>query len=169
MGHLLLSPYGRISSAEFYRGGFILILISVALSLINLLDPKIGQMLSIISYLLIYPWAVIWIKRLHNGDKSGWMFLAYVVLYIVVAMVGFGAALSMLGGDTFIQIITDQVDGKITQAEVQTQMEIWARDNMALILITSIGVSVLTMYIGDRTIPTDNNDNKYGRHGTTFD
>ncbi|PHS37793.1 MAG: hypothetical protein COA91_09545 [Robiginitomaculum sp.] len=162
MGNLFLSPYGRIGSAAFYRCGYILILISIALSLINLLSPQIGKMLGIISYALIYPWVVIWIKRLHNGGKSGWMFLVYLIIYFVVAMVGFGMALSMFGGDVFMQMLTDQVEGRITQAEMQTQLEIWARENMAPMLIASIGVSVLTMFIGDKTIPTDADDNQYG-------
>jgi len=162
MGNLLLSPYGRIGSAAFYRGGYILILISVAISLLNLFSPQIGGILSIISYALIYPWVVIWIKRLHNGGKSGWMFLVYMLLYFFVALVGFGMSMSMFGGAEFMQMVTDQVEGKITQAEMQAQAEIWARSYMAPILIASISVSVLTMYIGDKTIPVDDNDNQYG-------
>jgi len=162
MGNLLLSPYGRINSAAFYRGGFILILISVAISLLNLLSSQVGQILSIISYALIYPWVVIWIKRLHNGGKSGWMFLVYMLLYFFVAMVGFGIALSMFGGGEFMQMVTDQVEGKITQAEMQVQAEIWARTYTAPMLLASIGTSVLTMYIGDKTIPMDPGENQYG-------
>ncbi len=162
MGNLLLSPYGRIGSDTFYRCGFILILISVAISLVNLLSPQIGKMLGILSYALIYPWVVIWIKRLHNGGKSGWMFLVYMLLYFFVALFGFGIAMSVFGGSEFMQMVTDQTNGKITQAEMQIQAEIWARKFTAPMLIASIGVSVLTMYIGDKTIPTDRDENQYG-------
>ena len=162
MSNLFLSPYGRIDSTAFYRGGYILILISVALSLINLLSPQFGKILGIINYVLIFPWVVIWIKRLHNGGKSGWMFLVYLLLYFAVAVVGFGIAVSMFGGDEFMQMLTDQVEGRITQAEMQAQLEIWARENMAPMLIASIGSSVLTIFIGDKTIPTDTDDNQYG-------
>ncbi len=162
MGNLFLSPYGRIGSEAFYRGGYILILVSVALSLINLLSPQTGKLLGVINYALIYPWVVIWIKRLHNGGKSGWMFLVYLLLYFAVAVIGFGLAVSMFGGDAFMQMLTDQIEGRISQAEMQAQLEIWARANMAPILIASIASSVLTIFIADKTIPTDPGDNQYG-------
>ena len=82
MGQLFFSPQGRISSAEFMRGGFILVLIAIGLGLVMLVNPVVGKILAIADIVLMYAWAVLWIKRLHEGGKSGWMFFLYILLYI---------------------------------------------------------------------------------------
>ena len=36
---------------------------------------SLAALAGIVSFALIYPWIVIWIKRYHDGGKSGWMSL----------------------------------------------------------------------------------------------
>ena len=82
MGNLLFSPQGRISSADFMRGGYILVLAAIALGLLHLVNTAIALVLGFLNILLMYAWAVLWIKRLHEGGKSGWMFFClYRSLY----------------------------------------------------------------------------------------
>ena len=73
MGNLLFSSYGRIGSGTFINAGYILILIGTAFSMSKMISPAIGGIFGFLSMLLLYPWVCIWIKRLHNGGKSGWM------------------------------------------------------------------------------------------------
>lgn len=169
MGNLLFSPEGRINSAQFYRDGFVLILIMTALSLANLVNPQLGQIAGLVSYLLLYPWAVIWIKRLHDGGKNGWMFLVYLLLYFILGTIGFFIVLIYFGDGNFMEMILQSVDGNITEAELETKMQAWAKNIPLPAVISGIITSLATMFIGDKTIPTDYGDNEYGRGDNTFD
>jgi len=154
MFELLLSPQGRINSAEFYRAGHMLVLISIGLGLLHFVNPGIAQVLAIFSILLTYSWVAIWIKRLHYGGKSGWMFLVYILLFMCVSMVAISIMLVFVGGEEIMQIWLDTVSEKISEAEMQTKMEAWQLANMLPIIITKSVSSILTLYIGDKTIPS---------------
>lgn len=168
MGDLLLSARGRINTQQFYRGGFILILLSIALGLITLVSPAIGKTLSLVNIVLIYCWAAIWIKRLHNGGKYGWMFLAYVLLYSVISLVLASIMLMFVGGEEFMRIVLEKASETITDEQFQARAEAWSIKHMVPMLITKSLASILTLYIGDKTIPVDAGDNQYGA-GDTFD
>ena len=162
MGDLFLSPRGRIGSAAFMRGGYILILISIAVGLSVLVSKPLGMVLSIFNIILIYAWAVIWIKRLHNGNKPGTLFFAYIGLYCVISFAAALIMLMLIGGADFMQIVMDKANEQLSDAQFQTRIEAWQIANMVPLLITKSLTSILTLYIGDKTIPTDNGDNKYG-------
>ena len=70
MGNLLFSPSGRISPADFMRGATILIVVGLVLGLLPILMPALA-MLSIIFLVMLWCWIVLWVKRYHDGGKSG--------------------------------------------------------------------------------------------------
>lgn len=78
-----LSPAGRMSPSDFKKSALILIVVGVLFSIPELLGIKsLSALAGIVSFALIYPWIVIWIKRYHDGGKSGWMcFFAYCSLF----------------------------------------------------------------------------------------
>ena len=80
----MLNPQGRIGPVTFRNAAMILIAIGAILTLLPLALPALAA-LSFVSLLLIYPWVVIWVKRLHDAGKSGWMFLVVLVLYLIVS------------------------------------------------------------------------------------
>lgn len=162
MGELFFSPQGRISSADFMRGGYILVLISIALGLSNLVNAPLGMALSIFNFVLMFMWAVIWIKRLHDGNKSGWMFFAYIGLYGVISFAGALVMLMFVGGEEFMQIVIEKASESLSDEDFQTKVEAWSLANMVPLLIAKSLASLLTIYIGDKTIPTDTGDNQYG-------
>ena len=169
MGNLLFSPSGRIGSSEFYKGGFILIALGVLFALANLVSPQIGKILSFVSILLIYPWMVIWVKRLHNGDKSGWMVLVYLLIYVVLISIAMVIVFGMFGGSDYFKMIMDSVNGDISQAELESRATAYGKSIMLPSNIASIAVSLLTMFIGDKATPNDSGDNQFGPGTTTFD
>ena len=81
----MMSANGRMAPADFQKAGLILIAISFVLALTPLVLPVVlASLLTIIVGLaLIYPWACIWSKRLHDAGRSGWMFLVVLVIWIV--------------------------------------------------------------------------------------
>ncbi len=155
MGNLLLSPRGQINTQQFYHGGFILILLSIGLGLITLISPELGMTLSFVNIILMYCWGVIWIKRLHHGGKSGWMFLAYVMLYSAISLVLAFIMLLFAGGEEFMQLVVDKASEKITDEQFRVRAEAWSIKHMVPTLITKSIAGILTLYIGDKTIPTD--------------
>src|SRR5262245_63266199 len=80
----MLNPRGRIGPVTFRNAAMILIAIGAILSLLPLATPALAA-LSFVSLLLIYPWIVIWVKRLHDAGKSGWMFLVVLVVYLIAS------------------------------------------------------------------------------------
>ena len=169
MGNLLFSPSGRIDSSEFYKGGFILIALGVLLGLTSLISPQIGKIFSFISILLIYPWVVIWVKRLHNGGKSGWMVLVYLLIYVVLMLIAMLIVMGLFGGGEYFKMIMDSANGDISQAEMETRAAAYGKSIMIPSNIASIAVSLLTMFIGDKATPNDSGDNQFGPGETTFD
>jgi len=85
-GDVLFNPQGRISPAAFQRAALILIGIGFVLNILPAISLALG-MLSTLGLLLIYPWVVIWVKRLHDAGQSGWLFLAVLVAWFIVGWI----------------------------------------------------------------------------------
>ncbi|MDG1126378.1 MAG: DUF805 domain-containing protein [Hellea sp.] len=79
-----LSPKGRMNSNDFKKAAYILILIGLFYRVfLWLLPPSVIQIiLMLMSFLILYSWLAIWIKRYHNAGKSGW----YSLLPIITLM-----------------------------------------------------------------------------------
>jgi len=86
MGNLLFSPSGRIGPDEFMSGVKVLILISLVLGLLPVFVPSLA-FLGIIGIVLLWCWIVLWIKRYHDGGKSGWMCLIPIIVFIVASII----------------------------------------------------------------------------------
>ncbi len=104
MGNLLFSPSGRISPSEFMRGAIILIAISFVLGILPLISFKIGSMLSMLGIILLWCWIAIFIKRFHDGGKSGWMCLIPIVAFIILSMIVSSIVTGMFAGDLNAQM-----------------------------------------------------------------
>jgi uncharacterized membrane protein YhaH (DUF805 family) len=79
----MFDPEGRLDPVSFRDAALILIAVGAVLSLLPLAAPSL-TMLSFASFVLIYPWAVIWVKRLHDAGKPGWMFLIPLLLWLAI-------------------------------------------------------------------------------------
>jgi len=86
MGNLLFSPSGRIGPGQFMSGVTVLVIISVVLGLLPIFVPALG-ILGIVGLVLIWCWVVLWVKRYHDGGKSGWMCLIPIVVWLVIGMI----------------------------------------------------------------------------------
>jgi uncharacterized membrane protein YhaH (DUF805 family) len=94
IARLLTSPHGRIGRAAFWLGWLILLCVEVALRLAlgvpftpTPADPFSVRILSfLIDLVLLYPEAVVMVKRLHDRNRSGeligWLIVPYSVLMI---------------------------------------------------------------------------------------
>ncbi len=159
---MFLNPNGRLSSYGFIRAGYILILIGIAFQILAMVNFELAQKVNFLSYLLIYPWIVIWIKRLHNGNQPGLMFLAYLALYTILSVASFTIVEFVFGEGMFWQIAMEMNSGQLSDAEIQERMTKWVKKILLPSTVSSTIVSLLTLHIGDKTIPSDSGDNKYG-------
>lgn len=162
MMQTLFSPNGRIGSREFIRAGFVLILIGAALNLAKLVNPVMGSLLGLLAILLLYPWTCIWVKRLHDGNKSGATVFLYIFLYLALLFVGMIITIMMFGGAEFMELVNAKMADEISQAEYFEQSQLMGQKLVLPSAISGILVSVATLFIGDKTIGSDPDDNQYG-------
>jgi len=94
--NLFLSANGRIGQKDFWIGYLILFVSGLVLGMIPVLGMLVGLA-------LIYPNVCLFSKRLHDFGKTGWLQLApiaiYLVLAVIAAVVGGGAAALTGAGD----------------------------------------------------------------------
>ena len=61
-----------------------------------------------------------------------------------------------------LQVAFDRVNEDISAEAFQAEVETWRLANMLPIIISKSLASLVTLYIGDKIIPTDMGDNRYG-------
>lgn len=162
MSDLFFNPQGRLRSADFLWAGFVLILIGTAFQILALMNFELAQKINWLSYGLIYPWVVIWIKRLHEGGKSGWMFPLYILLYFLLSTLGFFLVNTLFGNGEFWPLVLDISQQQIPDADVEVRLIAWVKSIQLPSTIVSILVRLLVLYIGDWTIGIDPDDNQWG-------
>lgn len=180
MGNLLFSPNGRISSSEFMRGAIILIVLGAIANLSALINLQIAMILGFASIVLWWCWVVLWIKRFHDGGKSGWMTLLVLLVWIIVGWIVSMLLMPMFAGDQAQQVadMTEAMEnageagdvGKMVSM-VMDMMGTTAKKTAIPNTIMTIIVSGAVAYVGNMLIKHDSNDNQWGSAGpeSTFD
>jgi len=159
MGNLLFSPSGRINSGQFTKAAIILIILGAVLSLPELMGMKgVATIASLISFLLLYPWVVIWIKRYHDAGKSGWTCLLPIVIYIIALMV----LMSVLLGGEFMAIFQAASEGA-SQAETEAMAEgMLDKGAQIKLMVASIILSLAIALGFNSIIKRDDHENQFG-------
>ena len=129
MGNLLFSPTGRIGSQDFMKAGVILIILGIMLSLLKISNPSMVMLVGIGNIILIYPWVCIWVKRLHNGGKSGAMIFGYIGLYIGLILTSTVVAMVMFGDGTLWDAAKAYAQKEITYDEYTSAIENASEEN----------------------------------------
>ena len=162
MGNLLFSPSGRIGPGQFMSGVNLLVIISFVLALLPIFVPVLG-VLGIISLVLIWCWIVIWVKRYHDGGKSGWMCLIPIIVWIVIGIIA-GMILPKMFADPAaaeaVLAATESGDiGAILKASMSGGMTTMGQlINAVLGAVVSYGVAV----VFNKMIQHDAHDNQFG-------
>ena len=148
---MLFDPEGRISPDDFLKSALILVAIGAVFSLLPLAGVPV--MVGFVSVVLVYPWAVIWIKRLHDAGKPGWMFVIVFALWL-------GATIAAS------QLITSQFAPQMgpTPTDFSTAMALAsARAEMVAVpgAIVSAVISLLFVLLGNAFLKSDPGPNAY--------
>jgi uncharacterized membrane protein YhaH (DUF805 family) len=167
MGNLLFSPSGRIGPGQFMSGYTVVIVASLVLGLLPIFVPALA-MLSILGLVLFWCTIVLWIKRYHDGGKTGWMCLIPI---IVTAVIG-GIASTVLAG-----MFVDP-DAAAALAEAAEAGDFGAlfgaagkggMTTMGAIIVNVVGavISYVIAMVFNNMIKHDAHDNQYGPEAGT--
>ncbi len=161
MGNLYFSPKGRIGPAAFQQAAITLIAISFILNVLPLLSFGLAAILGLVGIILIWPWICIWIKRLHDAGKSGWMLLLILLVMIILSMIASQVVNMIVGVDqAALQEAAMNADGGIMGmfSAVQTASK-------ALILPNAISGAIVGLVIvfgANKLLKSDPEENQYG-------
>jgi len=153
-----LNPEGRLNPSEFIRGGSILIVASVILSLLQQTGiVAIVVLANLLSLFLIYPWVVMWIKRYHEAGKPGWFALIPLLLFII----GFYFVSVFTFSDEF-KILMEAYESGVSQEELSALMQELVKPKEILFLLVTTLYSLAFLHGFNKLIKSDPNENEYG-------
>ena len=81
------------------KGAYVLIALGFLINIMPMINYQIGSILGLVGLVFIWCWIVLFIKRLHDAGKSGWMCLLPILAFIVVSMVLSTVVTSMFAAD----------------------------------------------------------------------
>ncbi len=159
------NPQGRMSKGEFQAAFLVL----VVLGFINALSPlvpgaaaamAVGSLSFFVGLVIAYMWVAIWIKRLHNGNITGWMTILIVIGYAILNyLVGsvIGAILMPDASEIMERAMTDDGFGGMMAAmtEVSRQLAIPSA-------ISGAVVSAAYAFLLNAVLKSDSEENRFG-------
>jgi len=163
MGKLLFSPSGRIGPSEFMKGAIILIVVAVLLSIPTLLGMSgaLDAIANILSFVTLWCWIVLWVKRYHDAGKSGWTCLLPIIAFLVLVV----GIVCVLYGSDFMEMFRAGINGadEIEIAEMEAALE--KKTELPILIISTI-VSLAIAFLFNKMIKQDMHDNQFGPHGS---
>lgn len=167
MGNLLFSPSGRIGPGQFMSGVQILIIVAVVLAILPALVPAL-VMLNILGLVMLWCWVVLWVKRYHDGGKSGWMCLIPIIIYIIIGGIVSTVLAGMFVDTEAIAAIADAQE----QADLGALMSMMGKGGMTTtgLIVTALAgaaVSYIIAMVFNNTIKHDAHDNQFGPEAGT--
>jgi len=162
MGNLLFSPSGRIGPGQFMSGVTVLVVISLVLQLLPIFIPAL-LLLNIIGLVLIWCWVVIWVKRYHDGGKSGWMCLIPIVVWIIVGAI-VGVVLAGMFADPDAALAAAEAAEAGDFGAIFQSMGTGGMTTTGAIInaVTGAVISYVIAMIFNNTIKHNDHDNQFG-------
>ncbi|MBL4537532.1 MAG: DUF805 domain-containing protein [Oceanicaulis sp.] len=97
---VLFAPNGRINPSQFQTGALVLLGIGFVLALVPLTgNGALIGVQTLVGLAMIYPWVVLWRKRLHDSGKSGWFLLLILLVWFIISMIASQIITMMFAGD----------------------------------------------------------------------
>ena len=158
---VLFNPNGRIQANQFWQGIIVLVGFQIVLQVLAVLGINLGVLGTIIGLGIFYPYLCVYGKRLHDSNKTAWMFLLFVLGYIIITIASFFFTPGI--GEFFEQYMAVAQEGDQQALEaLLTQYTEELGSTMAIIGIVSLLVSNLVLGFLVARMFSDPNTNKYG-------
>jgi len=167
MGNLLFSPSGRIGSGQFMSGVLVLVVIGLVLGLLPVFVPALGA-LGIIGLVMIWCWIVLWVKRYHDGGKSGWMCLIPIIIWLVIGGIVGAILPGMFADPDAAEALINATESGDFAAIMKSAMG-GGMTKTGQLINAGLGavISYLIAMIFNKTIAHDDHDNQYGPEAGT--
>lgn len=155
---VLFAPNGRINPSQFQTGALLLLGISFLLALVPLTgNGALMGVQTLVGLAMIYPWVVLWRKRLHDNGKSGWFLLLILVVWFILSIIS-GQIVTMLFAGDMMQAMQDVTGfSQMMQAQAQLAQEL-ALPNA----ISSLIVGLVVVFGANAILKSDPQENRYG-------
>jgi uncharacterized membrane protein YhaH (DUF805 family) len=141
----------RIGPVTFRNTALILILIGAMFGLLPLVRPDLA-LVSMVSFVLFYPWLVIWVRRFHDAGKSGKMFLAVLAVWLITGIVANKFIVPIFSGPP------PPVDPQAIWASVKLQMQAQALPAA----VVSVIIALAFVFVVNEELKSDPAENAYG-------
>ncbi|MEP1230902.1 MAG: DUF805 domain-containing protein [Litorimonas sp.] len=174
MGNLLFSPSGRINSSDFMKGATVLIVITLVLALLPVISPGLA-LLNIVTLVFLWCWVVLWVKRYHDGGKTGWMCIIPIIIYLIVGGVaGWLVTQSFVDADAVAEAqeaIAEATEANDIGAMFKASMGAngVTKTGTIVVALVSAAVSYAIAFLFNKMIAGDAHDNQFGPHAGTAD
>ena len=155
---VLFAPNGRINPSQFQTGALVLLGIGFVLALVPLTgNSALIGVQTLVGLAMIYPWVVLWRKRLHDSGKSGWFLLLIVLVWFIISMIASQVITMLFAGD-MMQAMEDVTGfSQMMQAQAQLAQEL-ALPNA----ISSLVVGLIVVFGANAILKSDPEENRYG-------
>ena len=168
---LLFNNHGRISSRQFIYGGYVLILAAVAFGLLekstyaSAVALPVSWLTLLGAILVMAAWTCLWIKRLHQGNKNGWVFLVFVAGYGLVLTIVSVIFILIFNDGHLLALAMEHASGTIERDEYYDSIA-KMRPQLFLPLIVARAIASMSiLHFGDKIIPIDPDENRFGPVG----
>ena len=142
----LLNPNGRIGPQTFWRGLIALIVLGIIIQFIQVYSPSvIGMIVGFLGLTLIYPYVVLFGKRLHDSGRSAWWFLLVLVIWGLL-----GYFLGRMMQNIFVPDMQEQMQIAAESGNLSAIMEVSrsvARQTFIPGLISGIAIEAAIGYM----------------------
>jgi len=164
MGNLLFSPSGRIGPADFMKGAYVLIAISFIMGLLPLISFGLSMLSIPVSLVMLYCWVALFIKRFHDGGKTGWMvFLPILAIFILGYFLNQFVS-NMVAGDVMAQA-QKAAEEAAAAGDISGAMQAGMAAAKKTAIPTAIAGAILSFIVAfgfNKWIKHDDHDNQYG-------
>ena len=155
---VLFAPNGRINPGQFQTGALVLLGIGFVLALLPLTgNAAMMGVQTLIGLIMIYPWVVLWRKRLHDNGKTGWFLLLILLVWFILSAIGGQIVTLMFAGDMMQAM--QEVGGFAEMMQAQAQI---AQELALPSAISSLIVGLIVVFGANALLKSDPETNKYG-------
>ena len=167
MGNLLFSPSGRIGSGQFMSGATILVVLGMVMTLIPVFVPALA-MLMLLGLVMYWCWIVLWVKRYHDGGKSGWMCLIPIISWVVLGSIVGAIVTKMFADPDKLAAVEDLTNsGDIMGALSLSMAGTTTLIGSIIGVVATAAVSYVIAMVFNNTIKHDAHDNQFGPEAGT--
>jgi len=143
------------------RGAYVLIALSALFAITPLISVPLSLILSIVGLVFIYCWVVLWLKRYHDGGKSGWMCLVPIIVWLILSFIASSVVSAMFGGAIDQSAANEAAAAGDLGAVFQAVFGA-AKATAIQSAIAGALVSFIVAFVFNRMIKSDDHENQFG-------